>query len=361
MTTADIAPVPTKRRWALQTLLHDRGLDGMIVTDLINIRYLTGFTGSNAMMLLPATAEPLLVTDGRYREQAAAQTRDVDIVVTRRPLERCGAAMQGTWAVETDQITVDIWRQLHNAVSTVDLVSADGAIETLRAIKDDSEIALLRQACDITTRALADFFAGPIAGRSERQLARDLQWHMYQHGADDIAFESIVAAGENSAIPHHRPGDRLVNHTDLLKVDCGARLGGYHADCTRTVVMGKAAQWQRDIYTAVQQSQQAGLDAAQSGVDIADVWDAAVAVLEASGWEQHFTTGLGHGVGLQIHEDPFIGPQRHGKLAHCMAVTMEPGVYVPGFGGVRIEDTFMVSDGGAHAMTTMTKDLVEIQ
>src|SRR5699024_11033686 len=166
-----------------------------------------------------------------------------------------------------------------------------------------------------------------LEGRTERELARDLQWRIYELGADEIAFEFIIASGPNAAVPHHRPTDRRIGRGDLVKIGFGAQAGGYHADCTRTFVTGPAADWQRAMDEVVCQSQLAGLDACVAVTEIRDVLCASVDVLADAGWREYFTTGLGHGVGLQIQEDPFSGPPRTGKLAGGMTVTIEPGIY----------------------------------
>jgi Xaa-Pro aminopeptidase len=183
---------------------------------------------------------------------------------------------------------------------------------------------------------------------------------MLDLGAEAIGFETILASGENTAIPHHSPTDRTLGAGDLLKIDFGARVDGYHADCTRTVVLGTADAWQREVHAAVRESQAAGLELLREGVDVKASDVAVRASLEAAGWLDAFTTGLGHGVGLEIHEDPFIGRSHPGKLTSRTVLTMEPGIYVPGRGGVRIEDTVLVTAGAPEVLTTMTKDLLEI-
>lgn len=325
------------------------------MTNPINISYLSGFTGSNGALLIPVDGPARLITDGRYRDQAAAEAPDVDVIIDRELLHACARYMTGPWAVETNHLTVDAYRQLPSG-----LFGLDGAVESLRAIKDPAECELLARACEMSTRALEEVLETGLDGRTERGIGRDLQWRIYEFGADEIAFDFIIASGPNAAIPHHRPTDRRVRRGDFVKIDFGAQVDGYHADCTRTFVIGSADDWQREIYDVVRRSQQAGLDACTAGTDIQDVWNASVEVLADAGWREYFTTGLGHGVGLEIHEDPFIGPRRTGKLADAMTVTIEPGVYVPGSGGVRIEDTLVVTEGGARVLTTMTKDLVEI-
>jgi len=336
-----------------------------LVTDVVNVRYLTGFTGSNAALLLAADGTAILATDGRYGEQASHQCPDVEIVVSRtlekalveklppRPAMRIG--------VETHVVTVDAHAAMAEDVSDRagwELRSLDRVVEALREVKDEDEIAALRRACAISTQALAGLLAGPVAGRSERAVARDLEWRMYEAGAEAIAFDTILASGPNSAIPHHAPTDRVIAPGDLLKIDFGARHDGYHADCTRTVVVGPVAGWQREIYAAVAAAQQAGVDALAPDVAVADVDTAARDSLERAGYLEHFTTGLGHGVGLAIHEDPFIAKRHPGRLREHTPLTIEPGIYLPGRGGVRIEDTLVVAADQPAVLTTATKDLL---
>jgi Xaa-Pro aminopeptidase len=182
---------------------------------------------------------------------------------------------------------------------------------------------------------------------------------MFERGAEALAFETIMASGPNSAIPHHRPTDRVVEAGDLVKIDFGARVDGYHADCTRTFVVGPPSDWQSEIHAAVQASQAAGVEALRAGVPVAEVDQAARAVLEEAGWLKYFTTGLGHGVGLEIHEDPYVGARTAGKLSAGTTLTVEPGIYLPGRGGVRIEDTVLVEET-PRVLTTLTTELLEI-
>jgi Xaa-Pro aminopeptidase len=352
---------PAERRERLTAALAERDLDGVVITTLVNVRYLTGFTGSNGALVVPRDGDAVFLTDGRYRDQAADELPDVAHQIGRDLL---GAAANltagGTWATETHRLSVDAHARLTELAPGTSFVPADRIVESLRVVKDDAEVAALRRACDISTRALESLLQGPFVGRTERAVARDLENRMLELGAEAIAFETILATGENSAIPHHSPTDRVLADGDLVKIDFGARVDGYHADCTRTFVLGRADDWQREIHAAVKESQAAGLEALREGVGIADSYAAATSSLEASGWLHAFTTGLGHGVGLEIHEDPFVGPSQTGKLASRTVLTMEPGIYVPGRGGVRIEDTVLVTTGAPEVLTTMTKDLLEI-
>ncbi len=349
------------RRAALVDALVAEGLEGLFVTTLVNVRYLTGFTGSNGALVVPVEGEPVFLTDGRYRDQAAAELPDVAHLIGRDLIGTAATHMtSGAWGLETHTLSVDGYDELAHAVGDVDLLGTDRLVERLREVKDDVEIDALTRACAISTQALEQLLAGPLVGRTERQVARDLENRMLDLGAEAIAFETILATGDHTAVPHHHPTDRVLASGDLLKIDFGARVDGYHADCTRTVVLGRADDWQREVHAAVRESQQAGLDLLRDGLDVAASDAAARGSLEASGWLDAFTTGLGHGVGLQIHEDPFIAASHAGKLTRRTVLTMEPGIYVPGRGGVRIEDTVLVTAGAPEVLTTMTKDLLEI-
>jgi Xaa-Pro aminopeptidase len=353
------------RRERVRAALAQRDLEAVLVTRLVNVAYLSGFTGSNAALLLTPGAA-VLSTDGRYTTQAAQEAPDVERVIDRACAGTLVARAAGTGvrrlAYESHDVTVDLHTELAQAAATVELVPAGRVVEDLRQIKDDEELALLRQACAIGDRSLADLIDGPVLGRTERELARDLEHRMGGYGADAPAFETIVAGGPHSAVPHHQPTDRPVAAGDLLKIDFGARHRGYHADMTRTFVVGRpAAPWQQELYALVAAAQLAGRQALAPGAEARAVDRAARSVVAAAGHAQHFPHGLGHGVGLEIHEDPFIGPTSAGRLPARTPVTVEPGVYLPGRGGVRIEDTLVVrgpGDGGPELLTTTTKELL---
>ena len=338
--------------------MTDLGVVGLLVTTLVNVRYLCGFTGSNAAMTLTSDGIGTLYTDGRYRDQAADEVPDLEVVIARDLLATVAESMSGPWAIETHTMSVDAHAELSNAADAK-LVPSGRVIEGLREVKDSAELASLERACSISVDSLGDVLTGPFEGRTERELARDLEQRMFERGADAVAFETILASGPNSAIPHHRPTSRIIRAGDFVKIDFGARIDGYHADCTRTVAVGSPDEWQREVHAAVQAAQSAGIDALRAGLPIADADGAARAVLGDAGWLEYFTTGVGHGVGLEIHEDPSVGPKNAGKLAAGMTLTMEPGIYVPGRGGVRIEDTVLVGEK-PRVLTTMTTELLEI-
>lgn len=339
--------------------LAELGVDGILVTTLVNARYLSGFSGSNGALAITADGEATLYTDGRYGDQAAEESPGTEVVIARNLLAAAAERMTGRWGVETHTMSVDDHQALTAAAGSAELRPSGRLVERLREVKDADEIERLKRACTISVEALTDLLTRPFAGRTERAVARDLEWRMFERGAEALAFETILASGPNSAIPHHRPTDRVLEPGDLVKIDFGARVDGYHADCTRTFVVGPAADWQREIHAAVRASQEAGVGALQAGVPVADVDRAARAVLEDAGWLKYFTTGLGHGVGLEIHEDPYVGMRTAGKLAAGTTLTMEPGIYLPGRGGVRIEDTVLVGEK-PQVLTPMTTELLEI-
>ena len=229
---------------------------------------------------------------------------------------------------------------------TTELVRASGTVEALREVKDAGELALLRLACEAADAALTDLVerGGLRPGRTEREVARELEPLMLDHGADAVSFETIVAAGPNSAIPHHRPTDAVLATGDFVKIDFGALVAGYHSDMTRTFVLARAADWQLEIYQLVAEAQRAGREALRPGAGLRDVDAAARQLIADAGYGEQFGHGLGHGVGLQIHEAPGIGATSAGTLLAGSVVTVEPGVYLPGRGGVRIEDTLVVAD-----------------
>ncbi|OBJ68293.1 Xaa-Pro peptidase family protein [Mycobacterium sp. 1274756.6] len=358
------------RRAALRDRIGAADIAALLVTDLINVRYLCGFTGSNAALLLFADERPaVLATDGRYRTQAAAQAPDVELAIERavgRHLAgRAADAGVGRLGFESHVVTVDGLDALRAGLGEdAELVRVPRLVEPLREVKDPDEVALLRRACAAADAALRDLVEGGglRAGRTERQVARELEALMVDHGADGPSFETIVAAGANSAIPHHRPTGAVLAAGDFVKIDFGALVAGYHSDMTRTFVLAPVADWQRDLYELVATAQRAGRAALAAGVALADVDAAARAVIADAGHGERFPHGLGHGVGLQIHEAPGINGSAAGTLLAGSAVTVEPGVYLPDRGGVRIEDTLIVGESGQtpEVLTRFPKELAVV-
>jgi Xaa-Pro aminopeptidase len=343
----------------------------MLVTDLVNVRYLSGFSGSNGALLVFADdRDPVLATDGRYRTQAAEQAPGVEIAieraVARHLVGRAADAGVAKLGFESNVVTVDgfdvLAGEVNQRAGSTELVRAAGTVEALREVKDAGELALLRLACEAADAALTDLVArgGLRPGRTEREVSRELEGLMLDHGADAISFETIVAAGPNSAIPHHRPTSAVLAEGDFVKIDFGALVAGYHSDMTRTFVLGKAADWQLEIYQLVAEAQRAGREALKPGAGLRDVDGAARQLIVDAGYGEQFGHGLGHGVGLQIHEAPGIGATSAGALLAGSVVTVEPGVYLPGRGGVRIEDTLVVASKTGRGTSHTTGETPEL-
>ena len=373
-----MADIHVARRARAQQKVAESGADAALITSKPNVRYLSGLVSSNAAILLPASGPAVLATDSRYAEAAARLCPDLE-VVTERQVEPALAMLAarlgfGTLGFEAQEMTFERHTALADLPDGPGLIMPLGhLVEGLRMIKDDTEIELLARACAITAEAFAAVLPTIGPDRTERDLAVLLERAMIDLGADGVAFETIVASGPNGAIPHHSPGDRAFRPGDLITIDCGAQVGGYHADMTRTVALGEPAAWQREIYDLVAAAQLAGLRAAVPGADIDAVDASARDLIDGAGHADHFGHGLGHGVGLEVHEAPLMGPGRTGKLEDRVPVTVEPGIYLPGRGGVRIEDTLVVRSaatqagtaqaateaaGAAEVLTTTTKELL---
>ncbi|HLU60623.1 MAG TPA: Xaa-Pro peptidase family protein [Pseudonocardia sp.] len=358
----------TARRAALRALLPGAGVDALLVTDLVNVRYLSGFTGSNAALLVHADGDDRsrICTDGRYATQVAAEVPDLAAVIERacavELAKRAAKLSVERLGFESDVVTVDGYEALVEAAGGVPLVRAPGLVQRLRAVKDAAEVEALRRACSVGDAALAELLeaGGLRPGRTEREVALDLENRMRAHGADGPAFPTILAAGANSAVPHHRPTDAQLQRGDLVKIDFGALVDGYHSDMTRTLVLGPAADWQRELHALVAEAQAAGRAALVPGAEVTRVDAAARDVVERAGRGDQFVHGLGHGVGLQIHEAPYVGRTGTGSLAAGMVVTVEPGVYLEGKGGVRIEDTLVVRHADPELLTHTTRELLEV-
>lgn len=350
------------RRRRAQEKITEAGADAALITSGPNVRYLTGLASSNAALLLAADGTAVLATDSRYTLAARRDCPDVELLTERFIEARLAAELTArelrTVAFEAHEMSVERHAELVAKTEGVTVIPFGRKIEELRTVKDPSEIELLATACRITCQAIADTFSLIRPGLTERQLAAALDARMAALGAERPAFDTIVASGPNGAIPHHAPNDRPMRRGDLITMDFGALYAGYHADMTRTVALGEPAGWQREIYELVAAAQRSGLEAARPEADVADVDAAARDLIRDAGHGDHFQHGLGHGVGLEIHEAPAIGYGRTGKLGSRVPVTVEPGVYLPGRGGVRIEDVLVVGAGGTGLLTTTTRELL---
>lgn len=349
----------------LREQLSDEACAALVVSDLTNVRYLTGFTGSNATVLV--TDDRLLfVTDGRYRDQAAEQLAaagvDADIVISTDPGRALRTAARGIGRVGLEADVVPWATQRRWSVDVfpwAQLVPTEGLVLGLRAVKDDGEVARLRRASEIADAALADVRHLLADGITEVAFRRDLEWAMADHGADAPSFDTIVASGPNGAKPHARPGDRVIGSTgsgELVVIDFGATVDGYHSDMTRTLVVGEPSETQARMLDVVRAAQAAGVAAVRAGTPCVDVDRACREIIAEAGWGDAFVHGTGHGIGLVIHEDPRLSAVSEHELAAGHCVTVEPGVYLPEHGGVRVEDSVVVTGSGCDLLTRSPYD-----
>jgi len=329
----------------------------LLVTHGQNVRYLTGFSSSNAALLVEPERVRLF-TDFRYVDAARA-VEGVELVETKRSLVGALAELlEGPIGFEADAVSYASWETLRGG--GLDLVPRRGLVEALRAVKDDGELDTIRRAGEITSRAYERFAEERFVGRTERELAWRLDALFHEFGAHAPAFETIVASGPNSARPHARPTDRELQAGETVVIDAGAQVEGYCADCTRTFATGPLPDELRDAYVATSDGQLAGLEAVRPGVTGIDADAAARDQIEAAGYGGKFGHGLGHGVGLDVHEAPRLSRESSDTLVAGNVVTIEPGIYLEGLGGIRIEDLVIVTDGGPEILTTSTKDLIEV-
>ena len=342
--------------------LRERELTALLVTDLVDLRWLTGFSGTNGAALIGAD-ERLFLTDFRYTEQAADQVEGFEIVRAGRDLlgELAARLPAGHAGFDDERLTVkEHARLVEKAGDSVELVPAGGLLRELREVKDAAELERIAAAAELATAAFERVVAQGLAGRTERAVALELEHQMRLAGAEDPSFPSIVAAGPHGALPHAEPRDVEIPAGVLVTIDWGARLDGYCSDCTRTLASGPVGQRERGVYELVLSAQEAALAAVEPDAACASVDGVAREIIAAAGYGDRFGHGLGHGVGLEVHEGPRLAKGAAGTLAVDSVVTVEPGVYLPGELGVRIEDLAVVAEDGPRVLTGFTKALTEV-
>jgi Xaa-Pro aminopeptidase len=330
----------------------------LLVTYGVNIKYLIGFESSNAALYVDAESA-LLFTDFRYAEAARA-VEAVDFVQSQRNLLATVAeTLAGAVAFEETALTYAGWEALR--AGGLELVPRAGLVERLRAIKDEDELAKIREACRITDEVYAAFSEEKFVGRTERDLAWTMQQLFHEHGAHALAFELIVGSGPTGALPHGRPTDRVVEANTTVVIDSGCYVDGYASDCTRTFATGDLPDDLAEAYEVCLRAQLAGLDAMRAGTTGADADTEARCVIEDAGLGEQFGHGLGHGVGMAVHEAPTARPQSTDILEVGNVLSCEPGIYLEGIGGVRIEDLVVVTDGDPENLFAYTKELVTVR
>lgn len=354
-----------RRTSKVRERLAGENVDALLVTNLTNVRYLTGFSGTNGQALVTQEGT-LFLTDPRYEARAGDLVTGADILVypsriTDVLADRLQAASIKRLGVEATTMTIAAMEDLDEKLDGVGLVSTKNVVEDLRRVKEPAELDLMRRAAEITADTYSWVLDRLVVGVTEKAIALDLEVHMRQTGADDVSFEPIVGSGPLSAHIHHSPSDRAVEKGDFVLMDFGCQVDGYCSDFTRTVCIGPASDEQRESYDLVARAQAAGIAAIRPGATGVEVDEAARAVVRSAGRVELFGHGLGHGVGLDIHEAPTLRWTSEDTLETGEVVTVEPGVYVVGSGGVRIEDSVVVTHDGAQVLGGAPKDqLIEL-
>ena len=330
----------------------------LLVTYGVNVKYLLGFSSSNAALFVDQD-RTLLFTDFRYAEAARA-VENVEFVQTQRSLLKTVAeTLDGKVAFEETALTYGSWKTLSDG--GLELVPRTGLVEGLRAVKDGDELAKIRQAARITDDVYAAFAEETFVGRTERDLAWTMQQLFHEHGAQALAFDLIVGSGPTGALPHGRPTDRVVVENTTVVIDAGCCIDGYASDCTRTFATGELPDELANAYEVCLSAQLAGVEAMRAGTTGADADAAARNVIEDAGLGDKFGHGLGHGVGMAVHEAPTARPESTDVLRPGNVITVEPGIYLAGNGGVRIEDLVVVTDGEPENLNAYTKELVTVR
>lgn len=361
--------VPANRADRVAAVVAERGLDLLLVSDLANVRWLTGYTGSNGIALVGPDGTRRFLTDFRYVTQSEEQLDPLwDRRLAAQELLGPGLAEHfqagdGAQSLGFDDRTVSVKSLATLTEALPDgtaLIPAAGIVEALRELKDAHEVERIRAAAVLADAALEAVLARGVAGRTEADVALDLEFELRRAGAEAISFSPIVAHGAHGALPHAVPRPVAIEAGTLLTIDWGAQLDGYCSDCTRTYAVGEVGAQEREIYDLVLEAQVGALAAVRPGPTGREVDAVARDIIDAAGHGDHFGHGLGHGVGLEIHEGPRLSRTGAAPLAAGMIVTVEPGVYLPGRLGVRIEDLVLVTADGADVLNTLPKDLVTI-
>jgi Xaa-Pro aminopeptidase len=351
---------------SLHEHLERLGVDALLLNTSetlasLNVRYLTGFTGEGTVLI--TRKQRHLFTDGRYKTQAAQEAGECVVHVVRNRLEALARALRSAsvlrLAIEAPRVSYEFATSLTRKMPELEAVPLGRTfLERLRIHKTDQEMLKIKQAAHIAALACREIVDQGLSGKREAQVAAALEAGMRRYGAEGIAFDSIVVAGERSALPHGQPSERTIGQGELVIIDYGCRVDGYHSDETVTCITGTPSSKQENIYRAVYEAHMRALEAAKPGVTARKIDMVARTAIEKAGYGKYFLHGLGHGVGLEIHEPPYLSPIGRGTLEQGMVFTIEPGVYVEGFGGVRLESLVYLHGDGPEVLSEMPKDLI---
>lgn len=347
----------------LEKCLQKQELDGFLLAKPESCRYLSGFTGTDSFLLITPTAR-MLMTDSRYTEQAKGEAPDFQVIefsiMTETLAELSKKYHLGRIGLEKETITISVFENLQRAVPDLEFIPVTDPVASLRRIKQPHELEKIRQAAEITDKAFLHIVDFVKPGMTEKEVALELEFYMRRLGAEGIAFDFIVASGVRGALPHGTASDKIIKEGEMLTLDIGCVFQGYHSDLTRTIFIGQPSDKQVEIYKLVLEAQTKALEAIKPGIKGSEVDRMARDVIIQAGYGENFGHGLGHGVGLEIHEGPRLSPRDDSVLEPNMVVTVEPGIYLPGWGGVRIEDLVVLTSKGCEIISKSPKDIVTI-
>lgn len=334
--------------------------DGILITSPYNMRYFSGFSGGEGAVWV-SKSQRIVFTDSRYTEQAQSEAQGFDVKETNNwSTELCNLAKNQKILFEDEHTTTATYFEMKERFGNAEIVSGSAELNKLRMIKTEKELETMAKAEKICCRAFERILNFIKPDVTEKQLATEIEYYMKQEGGEGVAFETIAISGARCSLPHGVPTDKKIEKGDFVTMDFGCALDGYCSDMTRTVVVGKASNEQKKIYNTVKIAQQAGIDSIHAGVLGREADRAARLLIEENGYGEYFRHSLGHGVGMLVHELPNLSPKSDILLEENMVVTCEPGIYIPGFGGVRIEDMICVKNDGNMNFTNAKKELIEI-
>lgn len=355
-----------RRLERLRQKLAENELDAIIVTKIANCRYISGFTGSNCLSIISRDST-VLVTDFRYYDQAIKQAPDFKIVLADGELmgnitDLISGIAINKLGFESKSLTHSTYQLLVETIisldKSIDLVATENIVEYLRSVKDNNELTNIKKACIIVDAAFNDIITHIKPGVTEKKVAWEIEKYLRENGSDDMPFKIIVASGPNSALPHSIPTDRCIGYGEPVVIDYGARVAGYCSDITRTMYFGDGDDIFLKVYNTVLKAQIAAIDNISTGISGEQADRISRSIIENEGYGQYFGHGLGHGVGLEVHEEPRLGYGSYQHLDNGMVFTIEPGIYISGWGGVRIEDTVTIEDNELVVLTKAKKNVL---
>ena len=348
----------------IKRILRDDHLDGILITCLENVHYLSEFTGSDAALVMTETKEYFL-TDSRYTTQARVEVSGFEIIEYKKKIEGLSDLIKDLGlrgiGFEPHNVTYGAYRELAEKVNGGELISINERVRNIRAVKDDEEIGRIKRAIDIASKSLRENIWRITPGTQEREIALELEFSMRRNNADNVAFDTIVASGGRSALPHGKPSEKRIGKGDAVIIDFGSRYRGYYSDETCTFFCEKLNRRQKEVYQIVKDAHDKAIASIRPGRKAMELDAIARGWIKEAGYGDYFGHGTGHGVGLAVHENPVIGPESKDVLEEGMVFTVEPGIYIPGWGGVRIEDMVLVTENGCEVLTGLSKEIEVIE